>query len=153
MSAVEALALAHAEGVRVSLAGDWFIRWQSPGELPPHVRSALTAAKPEIVDLLRRFRLDETWALDATGGNDDARLLAKLAALDFRVRFYGAQAALDDDAGQGRVPPMPLLYQLRERQVRRTAARPSGSQHVEGGRAMTRFLSWRLRPGFTFIRA
>ena len=116
MSAVEALALAHAEGVRVSLAGDWFIRWQSPGELPPHVRSALTAAKPEIVDLLRRFRLDETWALDATGGNDDARLLAKLAALDFRVRFYGAQAALDDDAGQGRVPPMPLLYQLRERQ-------------------------------------
>jgi hypothetical protein len=116
MSAVEALALAHAEGVRVSLAGDWFIRWQSPGELPPHVRSALTAAKPEIVDLLRRFRLDETWALDATGGNDDARLLAKLAALDFRVRFYGAQAAFDDDAGQGRVPPMPLLYQLRERQ-------------------------------------
>ena len=116
MSAVEALALAHAEGVRVSLAGDWFIRWQSPGELPPHVRSALTAAKPEIVDLLRRFRLDETWALDATGGNDDARLLAKLAALDFRVRFYGAQAALDDDAGHGRVPPMPLLHQFSERQ-------------------------------------
>ena len=48
--------------------------------------------------------------------NDDAGLLAKLAALDFRVRLYGAQAALDDDAGHGRVPPMPLLYQFRERQ-------------------------------------
>jgi hypothetical protein len=91
MSAVEALALAHAEGVRVSLAGNWFIRWQSPGELPPHVRSALKAAKPEIVDLLRRFRLDETGALDATGGNDDAGLLAKLAAL----RHGGAPSVCD----------------------------------------------------------
>jgi hypothetical protein len=116
MSAVEALALAHAEGVRVSLSGDWFIRWQSRGELPPHMRSALTAAKPEIVDLLRRFRLDETGALDATGGNDDAELLAQLAALDFRVRLCGAQAALDDNAGQGRVPPMLRLYQFSQRQ-------------------------------------
>jgi hypothetical protein len=93
-----------------------FIRWQSRGELPPHVRDALKAAKSEIVALLRSFRLDETDALDATGQTGDAELLAKLAALDFRVRRYGAQAALDDDTGQGRFPPMPLLYEFAERQ-------------------------------------
>jgi hypothetical protein len=53
MSAVEALALAHAEGVRVSLAGDWFIRWQSPASFrrmcarrsrPPSRRSSICCA-------------------------------------------------------------------------------------------------------------
>ena len=118
MSAIEALALAHAEGVQVSLAGDGFIRWQSRCELPPHVRDALKAAKPEIVTLLRRFRLDETGALDAVGHNDDAALLRKLAALGFRIRRYGGQAALDDDTGQGRVPSMPLLYEFADHQHR-----------------------------------
>ncbi len=42
MTAIEALALAHAEGVLVSLAGD-FIRYQSHGEPPPHVLAALRA--------------------------------------------------------------------------------------------------------------
>ena len=116
MSAAEALALAYAEGVKVSLVGDGFIRWQSRGELPPHVRDALKAAKPEIVALLRSFRLDETGALDAIGQTRDAVLLAKLAALGFCVRRYGACAALDDESGQGRVPPMPLLYEFAERQ-------------------------------------
>lgn len=112
MNAVEALALAHAEGVKVSLAGDGFIRWQSPGELPPRVRDALKNCKPEIVALLRRYALDKTGALV---GDD---LTARLARDGFRVRLYGAQAALDHDAGQGRVPPMPLLYQFSERRRR-----------------------------------
>ena len=57
-----------------------------------------------------------TGALDAVGQTGDAALLAKLAALGFRVRRYGACAALDDDTGQGRAPPMPLLYDFAERQ-------------------------------------
>jgi hypothetical protein len=106
MSAVEALALAHAEGVKVSLAGDGFIRWHSRGELPPHVRDALKAAKPEIVTLLRGYALDKTGALV---GDD---LLTRLAHAGFRVRRYGDQASLDDDGGRGRVPSMPLLYEF-----------------------------------------
>jgi hypothetical protein len=108
MSAVEALALAHAEGVRVSLAGD-FIRYQSRGDPPAHVLQALRAAKPEIIALLRRYALGKTGALV---GDD---LLTRLAELGFRVRRHGDQAALDDD-GQGRVPPMPLLYEFADRQ-------------------------------------
>jgi hypothetical protein len=111
MSVIEALALAHAEGVKVSLAGDGFIRWQSRGELPPHVRDALKGAKPEIVALLRRYALDKTGAL---AGDDD--LLRGLAELGFRVRRYGDQAALDDDTGQGRVPARLLLYEFADRQ-------------------------------------
>jgi hypothetical protein len=117
MSAIEALIRAHAEGVAVSLAGD-FIRYQSRGASSERVLAALRAAKPEIVTLLRRFRLDETGALDAVGHNDDAALLAKLAALGFRIRRYGDQAALDDDTGQGRVPSMPLLYEFADHQHR-----------------------------------
>ena len=109
MSAIEALALAHAEGVLVSLAGD-FIRWQSRGELPPHVRDALRSAKPGIIALLRRYALDKTGALV---GDD---LLTRLAHRGFRVRRYRDQAALDDDAGQGRVPSRLLLYEFADRQ-------------------------------------
>ena len=107
MSAVEALALAHAEGVRVSLAGD-FIRYQSRGDPPAHVLQALRAAKPEIIALLRRYALDKTGALV---GDD---LLTRLAHRGFRVRRYGDQAALDDDAGQ--VPSRFLLYEFADRQ-------------------------------------
>jgi hypothetical protein len=32
------------------------------------------------------------------------------------VRRYGVQAALDDETGQGRVPPMPFLYEFADRQ-------------------------------------
>jgi hypothetical protein len=110
MSAVEALALAHAEGVKVSLAGDGFIRWQSRGELPPHVRDALKSAKPEIVALLRRYALDKTGALV---GDD---LLTRLAHAGFWVRPYGDQAALDDDTGQGQVPSRLVLYEFADRQ-------------------------------------
>jgi hypothetical protein len=111
MTAVEALALAHAEGVKVSLAGDGFIRWQSRGELPPHVRDALKSTKPEIVALLRRYALDRTGALV---GDDD--LLRSVAELGFRIRRYGDQAALDDDTGHGRVPSRLVLYEFADRQ-------------------------------------
>jgi hypothetical protein len=109
MSAVEALMVAHAEGVVVNLAGD-FIRYQSRGELPPHVRDALKSAKPEIVALLRRYALDKTGALV---GDD---LLTRLAQAGFHVRRYGDQAAFDDDTGQGRVPPMAVLRQFADQQ-------------------------------------
>ena len=110
MSAIEALALANAEGVLVSLAGD-FIRYQSRGAPSERVLAALRAAKLEIVALLSRLWLDASGALV---GDDD--LLRRLAKAGFRVRRYGGQAALDDDAGQGRVPPMPLLYEFADRQ-------------------------------------
>jgi hypothetical protein len=111
MSAVEALALAHAEGVLISLVGD-FIRYRSHGPPPERVLAALRAAKPEIVALLSRFRLEASGALFSEA--DD--LLVRLAELGFRVRRHGDQAALDDDAGQGRVPPTPLLYEFADRQ-------------------------------------
>ena len=110
MSAVQALALAHSEGVLVSLAGD-FIRYQSRGAPSERVLAALRTAKPEIVALLRRFRLDASGAL---AGDDD--LLCALGKAGFRVRRYGDQGALDDDRGQGGVPPMPLLYEFADRQ-------------------------------------
>jgi hypothetical protein len=117
MNAAEALALAHAEGVLISLAGD-FIRYQSKAGAPEHVLAALKAAKPEIVALLRRYALDASGAL---AGDDDA-LLRGLAALGFRVRRHGDQAALDDDDDQGRVPPTPLLYAFADRQPEYSAA-------------------------------
>jgi hypothetical protein len=54
MTALEALALARAEGIAVSLADDGaHIRYRSRGKAPAHVLEALRAAKPEIVALLR----------------------------------------------------------------------------------------------------
>jgi|SRR5271166_1539374 len=111
MKALEALALAHAANVQVSLAGD-FIRWRSRGEPPAPVLGALRAAKPEIVALLSRLWVDTSGAL---AGDDE--VLFGLAELGFRVRRYGAQAALDDDTGQGRVPPMPLVRRFSEKQT------------------------------------
>ena len=54
MTAVEALALARAEGVLVGLADDGAnVRYRSRGKAPVHVIAALKAAKPEIAALLR----------------------------------------------------------------------------------------------------
>jgi hypothetical protein len=111
MTALEALALADAANVRVSIARD-HIRWRCRGDPPADVLAALKVAKPEIVKLLTLFGLDSSGAL--TG---DA-LLERLAGLGFRVRRYGHQAALDDDTGQGRLPPAPLLYDFADRQQR-----------------------------------
>jgi hypothetical protein len=110
MSAAEAIAQAEAAGVRICLAGD-FIRYQSHGPPPARVLAALRAAKSDLVALLARYALTEGGALI---GDD---LLADLAKLDFRVRRYGVQAALDDDTGQGRVPPMPLVHRFSEKQT------------------------------------
>jgi hypothetical protein len=110
MTAAETLKLAHEGSVSVSLVGE-FIRWQSRGEMPPHVLAALRAAKPEIVALLRAYALDASGALAGEDG-----LLRGLARLGFCVRRYGDQAALDDDTRQGRVPPMPLVYAFAGRQ-------------------------------------
>jgi hypothetical protein len=110
MTVAEALAQAEAAGVDVSLAGG-FIRWQSRGDPPPGVLAALRAAKSDLVALLAHYALTESSALI---GDD---LLDDLAKLDFRVRRYGNQAALDDETGQGRVPPMPLLYRFAEKQT------------------------------------
>jgi hypothetical protein len=55
-------------------------------------------------------RVDDTGALE---GDD---LLCALAVAGFRVRRYAAQAALDDESGLGRVPPMAILYQFADRQ-------------------------------------
>jgi hypothetical protein len=114
MTAVDALALAHVTNVRVSLIGDR-IRYQSRGALSADVIEALRAAKPEIVALLGRLSIDATGAIVEAGSGGDS-LLARLAKLDFRVRRYGDQAALDDETGQGRVPPMPLLYEFADHQ-------------------------------------
>jgi hypothetical protein len=110
MTAAEALRLAHEADISVSLVGD-FIRYQSHGPPPARVLAALKAAKPEIVALLRRFRLD------ATGALAGYHVLHDLAELGFSVRLCGDQAALDDETGQGRVPPMPLLYRFAENQT------------------------------------
>jgi hypothetical protein len=110
MTVTEALALSESAGVAVSLAGG-FIRWQSRGDPPLGVLEALRAAKADLVALLARYDLTDSGALI---GDD---LLADLAKLDFRVRRYGNQAALDDDSGQGRVPPIPLLYRFAENQT------------------------------------
>ena len=111
MSAIEALIVAHAEGVVVSLAGD-FIRYQSRGAPSDTVLAALRASKREVVALLSRFRLDASGALFSEA--DD--LLVHLAKLGFRIRRYGDQAALDDDTGQGRVPSRLVLHEFADRQ-------------------------------------
>jgi hypothetical protein len=115
MTAVEALMLAHAANVRVSLVADR-IRYQSHGAPPADVIDALRVAKPEIVALLDRVSIDATGALvSAPSGGDD--LLGRLAKLGFRVRRYGDQAALDDETGQGRVPEdRALLWEFAGRQ-------------------------------------
>ena len=110
MTAAEALRLAHEAGISVSLVGD-FIRYQSHGPPPAHVLEALKGAKPEIVALLSRF------GLDASGTLTGDHVLYDLAQLGFCVRQCGDQAALDDETGQGRVPPMPLLYRFAENQT------------------------------------
>jgi hypothetical protein len=109
MNATEALRMAHEAGISVSLVGD-FIRYQSHGPPPTRVLEALQAAKPEIVALLSRFSLGASGAL---AGN---HLLYDLAQLGFSVRLCGDQASLDDESGQGRVPPIPLLYRFADNQ-------------------------------------
>jgi hypothetical protein len=83
----------------------------SAGAASEPVIDALKAAKPEIVALLTRYSLTQSGALQ---GDD---LTAELTQLGFCVRRYGSEAALDDDAGRARVPPMPLLYRFAERQA------------------------------------
>ena len=109
MSAAEAIAQAEA-GIRIRLAGD-FIRYQSHGPPPERVLAALRAAKSDLVALLARYALTERGALIGD------YLLSDLVRLDFRVRRYGKQAALHDDTGQGRVPPMPLVRRFSEKQT------------------------------------
>jgi hypothetical protein len=93
------------------------IRWRTKGGSPPaDVLAALKEAKPEIIALLGRYALDASGALN---GDD---LLHRLARLGFRVRRWGNSAALDDDTGQGRVPPMSLLYEFADRQREYAAA-------------------------------
>jgi hypothetical protein len=132
MTAAEALRLAHEAGISVSLVGD-FIRYQSYGAPPAHVLDALKAAKPEIVALLSRFRLDASGALAGD------HVLYDLAELGFSVRLCGDQAALDDETSQGRVPPMPLLYRFAENQtdyelVLRALSEPDADQNGGGDR-------------------
>jgi hypothetical protein len=112
MSAIEALDLAEAFGVEVGLAGDR-IHYRSRGAAPAHVLAALKAAKPDIVALLAGYTVDASGAL----ASPDDGLLAALARLNFKVRRYGAQAALDDDGGQGRAPPIHLLHRFAEKQT------------------------------------
>ena len=110
MSAAEALALAEAAGVVVTLYRDR-LRIGSRGLASEPVIDALKAAKPEIVALLTRYSLTQYGALQ---GDD---LTAELTRLGFCVRRYGSQGALDDDAGRARVPPMSFLYRFAERQA------------------------------------
>jgi hypothetical protein len=110
MNAIEAIRTAHEAGISVSLIGD-FIRYQSCGPPPAHVLNALKAAKPEIVALLSRF------CLDASGALAGDQVLYNLAQLGFSVRLCGDQAALDDETGQGHVPPVPLLYRFADNQT------------------------------------
>jgi hypothetical protein len=110
-SALRALAFAERYGVTIAVVAGDRLRWQSQGPTPGRALKALKAAKGELIDLLVRYRLDPAGGL---AGDD---LLAALQAAGFVVRRYGAQAALDDDSGQGRVPPMPLLYRFSDKQA------------------------------------
>lgn len=110
MTAAEALRLANEPGISVGLVAG-FIRYQSHGPPPAHVLEALKGAKPEIVAMLSRF------GLDASGAVAGDHPLYDLAQLGFSVRLRGDRAALDDETGQGRVPPMPLLYRFAENQT------------------------------------
>lgn len=82
------------------------------------------SSPPDRNALLSRFSIDGSGALmgDAT--------LVRLAALGFCVRQSGDQAALDDDTGQGRVPPMLLLRRFADKQTVYGAALASLHSHV-----------------------
>jgi hypothetical protein len=110
-SALRALAFAERYGVSIAVVAGDHLWWQSRGPTPGRALKALKAAKGELIDLLVRYRLDRSGSL---AGDD---LLAALQVAGFVVRRYGAQAALDDDSGQGRVPPMPLLYRFSDKQA------------------------------------
>jgi hypothetical protein len=60
--------------------------------------------------------------LDVDGALWGDALCSELARLGFRVRRYGDQAGLDDEAGQGRVPALPVLRQFRDKQFEYSAA-------------------------------
>ena len=69
--------------------------------------------------------------LGPSGGLAGDDLLNELVRLGFFVRRYGDQAALDDDMGLGRgppmprlgrVPPMPLIYRFADKQAEYGAA-------------------------------
>jgi hypothetical protein len=109
--ALRALAFAERYGVTIAVVAGDRLYWQSQGLTPSRALEALKAAKSELIDLLVRYRLD------SVGGLTGDDLLTALRALGFVVRRYGAQAAIDDDVGQARVPPMPLLYRFAERQT------------------------------------
>jgi hypothetical protein len=69
MTALEALALARAAGVSVSLADDGaHIRYRSRGKAPVHVIAALKAAKPEIYAKREREHIRSFRAQMASGG-------------------------------------------------------------------------------------
>ena len=109
--ALRALAFAERYGVTIAVVAGDRLSWQSRGPTPGRALEALKAAKGELIDLLVRYRLDSA---DGLAGDD---LLAVLQAAGFAVRRYGVNAALDDDSGQGRVPPMPLLYRFSDKQA------------------------------------
>ena len=109
--ALRALAFAERYGVTIAVVAGDRLSWQSRGPTPGRALEALKAAKGELIDLLVRYRLDSAGGL---AGDD---LLNALQVAGFVVRRYGAQAALDDDSGQGRVPPMPLLYRFSDKQA------------------------------------
>jgi hypothetical protein len=109
--ALRALDFAERYGVTITVVGGDHLWWQSQGPTPCRALKALKAAKGELIDLLVRYRLDPAGGL---AGDD---LLAALRIAGFVVHRYGAQAALDDDSGQGRAPPMPLLYRFSAKQA------------------------------------
>ena len=92
MTAVEALALAHATNVRVSLIGDR-IRYQSRGALSSDVIEALRAAKPEIVALLGLLFIDATGALVEAGSGGDSLLARLREARLSRAALWGSGGA------------------------------------------------------------
>jgi hypothetical protein len=109
--ALHALAFAERYGIAIAVVAGDRLWWQSRGPTPKRALTALKAAKGELIDLLVRYRLDPAGGL---AGDD---LLSALQVAGFVVRRCGAQAALDDDSGQGRVPPMPLLYRFSDKQA------------------------------------
>jgi hypothetical protein len=109
--ALRALDFAERYGVTIAVVAGDRLWWQSRGPTPGRALEALKAAKGDLIDLLVRF------GLDSTGGLAGDDLLAALRVAGFVVRRYGAQAALDDDTGQGRAPPMALLYRFAEKQA------------------------------------
>jgi hypothetical protein len=109
--ALRALAFAERYEITIAVVAGDRLWWRSRGSTPGRALTALKAAKGELIDLLVRYRLDPAGGL---AGDD---LLNALQVAGFVVRRHGAQAALDDDSGQGRVPPMPLLYRFSDKQA------------------------------------